>query len=338
MNVRSALVALVAGAALATAGSLPAQDLSRLAAAAEKEGALVWYESSPPDQADKVIAAFNKRFPGIKVRYDRIVGGNDLPRRIVQESQAGGPTADVALGGGDHTWQLAARGFTQDVNWDEIGIPKPLQASKFAVISAASIYVLVWNTKKVPDAEVPRTWEALLDPKWKGRLGTWVRAGGFGQLAYVWGADKSKEYLARLIDQKPFLFKSTFPLAQAVAAGEVDMGIGFYHTSQPPIKAGAPIRIAAIDPVPISTIYGFVPKNAKNVNAAKLFLAWLSTPEGARMYEDGTDRGNHLIEGTRARAFVTGKKISEFPPAETERFSAIVRELDQMLERSGTAR
>jgi len=89
--------ALVAGLTLgATALAAPLDDLAK---AAEKAGSVAWYESSPAEQADKVIAAFNRKYPNVKVRQTRIVGGNELAVRSVQEMQARGYTGDALTGG-----------------------------------------------------------------------------------------------------------------------------------------------------------------------------------------------------------------------------------------------
>ena len=75
----------VALAISAAAVPVFAQSLAQLAAAAEKKPPVVWYESSPADQGDKVIAAFAQKYPNVKVRQTRLVGGNELAVRTVQD-------------------------------------------------------------------------------------------------------------------------------------------------------------------------------------------------------------------------------------------------------------
>src|SRR5690606_29650840 len=145
------------------------------------------------------------------------------------------------------------------------------------VATTASVYVALWNSKKVSDAEAPNTWEDVVNAKWTNRVGSWVRAAAFAQLAATMGPDSAKNLLERFIKLKPMLFKSTFPLAQAVGSGEVDMGIGFYHSTLPPMNAGAPIKMRALDVVPMHIIYSGVSKSARNAEGAKLLMAWLAT-------------------------------------------------------------
>lgn len=62
------LVAVAAVAGLLGAGHAAGADgLQELAAAAATKGPVLWYESSPPEQVLKIAAAFNKRYPDIKI-------------------------------------------------------------------------------------------------------------------------------------------------------------------------------------------------------------------------------------------------------------------------------
>ncbi len=338
LNLRRLSAAVLIAAFASTAAPAGADVLGDLAAKAAKGAEVVWYESSPEEQIDAVLATFNKRYPKVRVKFVRVVGGNEFASRAVQEMQARGYTGDVLTGGADHIWQLNERDILARVNWAEIGIPKRLAPTDFTVATSASIYVLLWNTNKVKDSEAPKSWEEVLDPKWTGRMGSWVRASAFAELASAWGAEKAEAALKRFIELKPFLFKSTFPLAQQVAAGEVDVAIGFYHTAQPPIRAGAPLKFRALDPTPMHTIYTSISKTSRNPDGAKLLLAWLSSPEGAKAYEDATSRGTHLLEGTKAAALIKGKNATEFPIEESGVLGELNEKFNKMLAGVGQAR
>jgi ABC-type Fe3+ transport system substrate-binding protein len=316
----------------------PAAESARLAKVAEGKGPITWYESSPSEQADKVIAAFGKKYPGVKLRHTRLIGGNELAVRAVQETQARGHTGDALTGGADHIWQLGGRGILDNANLGALGVGKGMTPAPFAAVTAASVYVLVWNTRKVPEAQVPKTWAEALDPKWAGKMGSWVRAAAFAQLAATQGPDTARQMLTKFVALKPMLFKSTFPLAQAVGAGEVDLGIGFYHTTLPPMKAGAPVQMRALDIVPMHVIYSAVSKNARNPEGARLLLAWLASEEGALAYEEATGRGNPFVARTQTAAFIKGKKLSEWPPEQSNELAALNEHYNKLLEAVGAAR
>jgi len=326
----AALLATAGGIALTAPAAQAAVDESLVKQAAAA-GPINWYESSPPEQGAEIVAAFKKHYPDLDLRHVRVPGGNDLPARIIQESQASDGTADVASAGAGHIWELAKRDLARPLADAGVTLPADLTPVPFGMVTAASIYCLVWNTQAVPAGEEPKTWQDMLDPRWKDRCGTWVLAVAFTHLAKDWGYDKAKSYLEAFAAQKPLLYKSTFPLAQQVAAGEVDVAIGIYHTAQPPIDAGAPIKVKAFDPVPTSTIYSIIPTKARNPAGAAVLLHWLSTPEGALAYEAATSRGNPRIAETKTAQLLAGKDISEFPPDETDEYSRILKEFNQIL-------
>lgn len=331
-----AVLLLLPGAGPARA-DVPA-TLAALAAEAAKGPPVVWYESSRDDQADQVLAAFSRRYPAVQVQHVRIVGGNMMAGRVVQEVQAQGHSADLATAGADAAWAMNDRGLLLHTDWQALGIPKAVTPTDFAVAIAASVYVILYNTDRVPADRAPTGWDDIFAPRWKGRIGVWVRAEMFAQMAFVWGAERAEAELRKLIALQPYLFKSTFPLAQQVGAGEVDVAIGFFHTAQPPLRSGAPIRLVALDPTPMHTIYTGITRTARNPAGAKLLLAWLTSPDGARAYEDATSRGNHLLPGTRTRALVQGRTTAEFPPERTAEYQALARRFNELMQTAGTAR
>lgn len=290
------------------------EHLNNLAKAAEANGQpITWYESSPEDQIKKVIAAFNKDFPNIKVNYTRLVGGNELASRAIQEEQASGKTGDVLTGGPDHLWQLNERNILADLTGEEMGLSDDLLPAPYATPTAASIYVVIWNTRKVKEDDVPNTWDEFINEKWKNRIGHWVRGASFAQLADKWGTEKAEEQLRKFTTLNPYLFKSTFPLAQGVASGEVDIALGFYHSLQPVLQAGAPIDYKLLDPTPMHTISSGVSKSSRNLDAAKLLVTWLTTEKGAKAYEQATSRGNPVVPGTNAYSMLKDVEISDWP-------------------------
>src|SRR5260370_32965355 len=63
--------------------------------AARKEGEVVWYSTQIINQLVRPIAAaFEKKYPGIKVRYTR-ANANEVEVKILNESRAGRPQSDV---------------------------------------------------------------------------------------------------------------------------------------------------------------------------------------------------------------------------------------------------
>lgn len=338
---RRHIITLIAATAFTTSSlqMANADILDNLATeAAGNENPVIWYESSKEDQIDHVIAAFNKRYPDVKVEHLRVVGGNKMTGRVIQEMQGQGHTGDLVTTGAAQAWEMNDRNLLEPVDWQALGVPAKMTPEPFAVAIAASVYVLLVNTDNVPAAEEPRGWNDVNDPKWKGRMGSWVRAGAHTQMAKVWGVEKARAELENYVKLQPLLFKSTFPMAQQVGAGEVDIAIGFFHTAQPAIDAGAPLKRVALDPAPMHTIYTSVTRGARNPAGAKLFLSWLVTPEGAAAYEAATNRGSHMMEGTKTHELIRDAATSEWPAHETDRYQAAFKDFNKILGSAGAAR
>ena len=136
----------------------------------------------------------------------------------------------------------------------------------------------------------------VLPERWRGKIGQWVRAATLGTLAKVYGEQHMRDYTRKLIELKAMIYPSTFQLAQQVAAGEVDIGMGLYHLAQPVIASGAPLGLRFLDPTPMNTLYGAVVSKGGNPEGVQVLLAWLSTLEGAKAYEAAIGRGNPLIK------------------------------------------
>ena len=339
MNAKNFRLRLWAGAlALALAAPAAAETLDELAAKAAAEGEIVWYEANSAEMGDKLTAAFTKQFPKVKLRFQPIAGAQGITARIVQETDAKAATADVTTTGIDQIHALTKRGLTEAIDWPRYGVPKELSPDQHAVATTAAIWVIVYNKNKVAAADAPKTWDDLADPKWKGKLGIWAIGHTQANLAAAWGEARTDAWMAKLAKQEPLLFKSNFTIAQNLASGELSVGITPLHVAQATKAKGAPIEIVAAGPSALSMIYSAVIKGTKRPNGARLLVAWLSSKEGALAYEKATERGNPYLAFTESAQFLKGRKLSTFPPQETEKLQALVAKYTGLLRNAGTAR
>jgi iron(III) transport system substrate-binding protein len=338
MRARVIACAAALGVFAASSSSSATLDDSfqKLAAEAAKSDSVIWYESSPDDQAQKIIAAFNQHFPAVKLEHIRDTGGNSIGARIVQEGQGNVRTADLATVGNSILMPLVERDLVAKVDWTGLGAAPKTTPSPYAITCTAVVYVIVYNTDLVKEADAPKTWDDLLNPRWNGKLGGWVRAEGQGALSAAWGEDKVTAFIKKMNANHPVLEKSTFTLAQQVAAGELLVALGIYHTAQPPLRRGAPIKVEITDPAAVDMLYDIVPARAKNPSGGELVALWLASPEGAKAYEDATDRGNPLIEGTKTEALLRGRPIAQYPPEQAKREAEIVERFNKLLESGAT--
>jgi iron(III) transport system substrate-binding protein len=85
---------------------------------------------------------------------------------------------------------------------------------------------------------------------------------------------------------KPDMRKGHVLLAQLVATGEVPVGLTMYQANIASLKKkGAPIDMVPVQPV-VARAQGIgVARNAPHPNAALLFLDFVVSPEGQKLYE-----------------------------------------------------
>jgi iron(III) transport system substrate-binding protein len=307
--------------------------------AAKKEGALLWYDGYAREDGEQVVREFQKAYPFVtKADYVELPAAQKQSR-LIQECLAGGPTADIYLNGAATVQELVKQNFMFDVNWKELGIPEAAITSPNMIWIATAINCGVYNTQKISAADAPKTWDDLLDPKWKGRIGCWQRPSGIMYLAPTYGEEKTRAYARKFAALEPRLFPGTFQVSQAVGAGEIDLGIGAYDSAQRIVLKGAPLKIAIFDPVPLSLLYAGVVKFGKSPNTGKLFLAWLETKDGALAFEKATQRGHLPVKETKTAQLLEGHTHSywtaQYEIDNADHINGFETELAKILQRRG---
>jgi iron(III) transport system substrate-binding protein len=258
---------------------------------------------------------------------------------LIQESLAGGPTSDFIVTSAAPMQKFISQKFVTETDWRGLGIEASgaTTPNSYMVSVITAVHVAIYNSNRVSEAEAPRTWEDLVDPKWKGRVGAWSRTLAYVQLMSAWGEAKTRDYVKRLAALNPRLLAGTFPLAQAVAAGEVDIGLGSFDATKRIQEKGAPVRMVPLDPTLLSPLYGGIMKFGKHPNAGKLFLAWLNTAKGAVTFESVTKRGNYRVPETETARFVKGKPVTFYTAqdeiAQADKFNDLEKEFSRMLQR-----
>ena len=165
----AATAAETAGQVLAKLNNItPEQRQKTLVEKAKADGEVAFYSSLQAQQIDPFIQAFRKRYPFVKVNPYR-VSGNRQVIKIQTEMNAGNHLFDVTNGSAEQTSTLK-----------KMGAIDPYASPQREFFSASnkdkegyfmSLYVipmvLGYNTNLVKRADAPRSYEDLLNPKWK---------------------------------------------------------------------------------------------------------------------------------------------------------------------------
>ena len=194
---------------------------------AKKEGQVVLYSALIVNQMLRPLTAgFTKKYPFVKMTYWRADSEELLPK-LSAEMRADNVVADLFEGTGGGEIAVEA-GFTQPFYSPELAdYPKMyLDPKGHLAPTRLSYFSIAYNTKLVPADKVPKTYEDLLDPQWKGKM-AWPYANTGRYLFMInlrlaWGEDKAMAYFKKLAEQKivNFASGSARTLVDRVIAGE----------------------------------------------------------------------------------------------------------------------
>jgi iron(III) transport system substrate-binding protein len=256
---------------------------SKVLQAARKEGEIVWYTTMSADQSTAFMGRFQQKYPFLKPSIIRL-GGNALLSRIMTETKAGKNFFDVVHGTGEIVLPLMEMGLLAAYSSPERkAIPDDLKDKKgFWTSVYVNSVVLGYNKNLTKGQPLPRTYDDLLQPRWKGKKisidSTYVT---FLQgLISSWGKDKALDYLKKLNDQEPVVMRGSTVRAQLAAAGEFPLVIAYANIIQHLTEKGAPIDWVPLEPAVISVNTVMAGAKAVHPNAAKLFIDFTLSKEG----------------------------------------------------------
>jgi iron(III) transport system substrate-binding protein len=253
--------------------------------AAKREREVVYYASMNLSEANAVISEFEKRYPFLKVKLNR-TGSEKLLTKVMTEYRAKKLPADV-IQTVEFSMHLFNRGgvLAQYIPQANAQYSSEFKEEGFWTTVYYNPYVVGYNTKLVSRQTVPRRYEDLLDPKWKGKLmieGT--KADWFAGMLQIMGQERGLKYMRDLAKQQPSLREGHELLAQLVSAAEGVMDVNIPIASVERMKErGAPIDWTAVGPAPAIMVGIGVSSQAAHPNAAKLFLDFALSREGQKL-------------------------------------------------------
>jgi iron(III) transport system substrate-binding protein len=263
-----------------------ADRTQRLIEGAKKERALSMYTSAQGDDMGALVAAFEKKY-GIKVTMWR-ASSEKVLQRAVSEVRANRFAVDVFETNGPELESMHREKILQKIVSPHHGdlIPQAVRPHGEWVSTRLNVFVQAYNTNLVKKEELPRSWEDLLQPRWKGKLG--VEAEDTDWLAgqmQVLGEEKGVKLFKEMVAKNGIsVRKGHTLLTQLVAAGEVPFALTVYNYKAEQLKVkGAPIAWLAIGPA-IARPNGLaIAKRAPNAHAALLFYDYEISEEGQRV-------------------------------------------------------
>jgi len=282
-------VAFPAGAAtiddaLKNIRSLPlAQRKGVIEENARKEGEVVWYTSMSLTDFPKIVGAFEKTVPYVKVRASRLTQSTVMTK-IDTEARAGLFAVDIVGSAPVEMWELKQRGHSASYLSPEL---KAFPAGSYDPQGFWSSFevtpiVLAFNTKLVSQEEAPRSYQDLLQPKWKGKM-------NMGNDEYAWysvmldgmGKAKGLDYMKALARQQLHIpGSSSIMRLQLMLAGESAITLAARGRRATEYKEkGAPIDYRLLDPYPAEPNALTLMRRSSHPHASILFIDWILSEE-----------------------------------------------------------
>jgi len=282
------VVALVALAGVIKVEILWAQAAS--VDAAKKEGKVVVYGSVVPQAMDGLHQAFKKRY-GIDVEYWR-GSSTQVSERALTEWRAGKPGFDIAEG--NRGVQLIMRNeglFQKFVPPASEKFPAQYKEKDGLITPWRVLPIsILYNTELVKAADLPKTFDDLLNPKWSGKISIPDPTRHTTTAQFLWNLEKFKgdkwlDYVKALAKQKPILVESLAPVTTTIIKGEAVVGITYIKYIK---QYKGPVNYIPMDKYLTDPNYLSLSAKSAHPNAAKLYIDFACSPEGQKeIAEDG---------------------------------------------------
>jgi iron(III) transport system substrate-binding protein len=257
-----------------------------LIAGAKKEGQVSLYLSTNLTDANGMIQLFRQKYPFINVGLFR-AENEKLLNRILTEASAGKFSADVVLISSFEVRVLMQKKLLQKyISPESSYYPEGFTDKDGYWSSVYSIpRVVAYNTKLVRPDAAPKTYEDLLQPRWRGNFGLSDSAvlwyAGF--LKYL-GEEKGRDFMKKLAVQKPAFRDSETVITQLLAAGEFPLGLSYSHQVGSLKKKGAPVDwIRTMQPIVTGLKPIALTSNALHPNGGKLFIDFVLSKQGQEL-------------------------------------------------------
>ncbi|HEX9264773.1 MAG TPA: extracellular solute-binding protein [Candidatus Binatia bacterium] len=256
-----------------------------LVAKAKNERELNVYGTALVAQFEKFVEPFRQRYPYIKTQYSRTTG-EALTSKILREVAARQLSADVILIN-NYTHRIFMKkniitAYTPPAagNFPPGFIDKQGYWVGFYLVP----YAMTYNTKLVPKGSAPKSFDDLLNSKWKSRISLEREEYLVTQAHTQYlGQQKAIEYFKKLAQQDLMLVNGHSNQAMLLTAGEFPIIIySDIARSEELKKKGAPIDWVRAEPHITVLVSAAITRESRHPASARLFMNYLASDEGQK--------------------------------------------------------
>lgn len=263
---------------------------SALVEGAKKEGKLVWYTSLTVYK--EMAKAFETKYPGVTVELYRAPAVN-LASRILSEAQAKRYIVDTIETTPGSLMLVRDNKLLLPYNSPHLGDYPEGSKDKapaglfYTTVDRESYAGIGYNKNAIPNADVPKSFDDLLKPALKGKIGISNEEMGsrvVGAMLKQKGDGFVKKLAAQDIKQYAL---PALGLNELIVSGEVPLSFTAVDSN---------VRLAAARGAPVAWLPGdLVPTNAGSLaaflhtqhpHAALLFIDFMIGPEGQKLFSE----------------------------------------------------
>jgi iron(III) transport system substrate-binding protein len=268
-----------------------ADDWNTVIDAAKKEGKVVVYNMAlGAPYFTAVIKSFESKY-GIAVE-SLDLRASELAERIRTEQSAGRFLGDAEMITSTMIEEQLKNGdFVQNLPPipNASTLRPPFKTTDHSIPAYVQPMGILINTRLVKDEDVPKSWNDLNSPKWKGKiLSDDMRPLGSGNTLFaVLQNNMGKDFNEKLAEQKPVFSRDMRNDARRVARGEYAIYIPQVFAFASDLK-GLPVKVLVPEEgAPYAQMEFAVLKNAPHPNAARLFIQHFLDPDSQTLYANG---------------------------------------------------
>ncbi|MGH7844770.1 MAG: ABC transporter substrate-binding protein [Candidatus Binatia bacterium] len=293
-----------------------------IVAKAKKEGRLRVLAEMEPPTIKATTKAFMQKYPFIDL-YVQEITGTDAARANILEIKGGAAkdwdilhlSTDFYSEYLPHLWKIDIFGMAGN---GILRMPTPMIDPKHRNVVGfySRFQVTVYNKNLVPAQQLPKVWEDMLKPEYKGKkFAADIRPTEIAALVPAWGLEKTVDFARKIAAQQPLWVRGGSRTITSIIAGEVPMMIGpNFHTTK---RAQAKDRTGVLqyvipEPVPVRlALEEAIQAGAKNPHAALLWLEWMASVEAQKLADEHEPLASsvYVIDGAVEQA-LRGKKLS----------------------------
>jgi ABC-type Fe3+ transport system substrate-binding protein len=267
--------------------------------------------------------AFRTQYPFITIHAETVRGIADAQRVLLEVKAGAAKDWDILRTHPDiyHQWQpylwkvdllgMAEHGVL-DID------PRMIDPQNRNVIALGSRFAAVaYNKNLVAPAQLPKTWEDMLKPEWKGRkFGLDVNPQEIAGLVPVWGLEKTLDYARKLAAQQPIWSYGGTRSVMAVASGQIPLFLfGANYGVIRLVQRKDPLEVlhyTIVEPVPVRvSTEQAIASTSKNPHAALLWLEFMVSAKAQKLIDENEPFAASLYrKGSVVEQEIRGKKLS----------------------------